>query len=577
MKCMQMISFIFVIIISVTFLHGDAWVTKTSQPVARGAGASAVVNNRIYVIGGWGSGIQSRHDCYDPVTNTWSNKASLPTATYYLEACAVHGKIYAIGGWNGSYSQQNIMYDPATNSWATKADMPTARGEFAIGVINNKIYCVGGYAGVSAFNVNEEYDPATNAWTTKAVLPTARHSLDGEVVDNKLYAIGGFNTLTANEMYDPATDSWTTKVSIPYGRHDFAIGVINGKIYVLAGSIGNPQNTALGHEYDPINNTWKTILSLPTARREPFSGAVRNKIYVIGGQSSGWTTVNEMYACYTPEFLSPDGGETWPVGALRTIAVTGPDSVDYYLSLDGGYSYQLLAQNAPDSFTLRVPHTPTRFALIKAAAPGSDPDDPANYDISDSLFTIESTITLLMFTAETNNHGVVLQWNTSPGIPDICGYNLYRAENNSQQYDKINSTMITDNTYLDEYLTSGSITYRLTAVNGWHQEYTVGFLNVNATNIALAMLPSMLISSGTVMFDVPRLTSFDNETEVELIIYDMLGNRVATLLQQELTPGLHTYHFNGQDDQGNTLASGSYILIMKTPEYSKQTKFIKLR
>ena len=526
-------------------------------------------------MGGWGSGIQSRHDAYDPVTNTWSNKASLPTATYYIVACAVHDKIYAIGGWDGSYLQRNIMYDPATNTWTTKADMPTARGSFAIGVINNMIYCVGGNAGGAAFATNEEYDPARNVWTPKTAITTARQSLRGAVVDDKLYAIGGFNTSAVNEMYDPATDTWTTKTSMPYGRHDFAIGVINGKIYVLGGSIGNPQTTGLCHEYDPVSDTWKSILSLPTARREPYAGTVRNKIYVMGGRNGGWSSVHEMYACYAPEFLSPDGGETWPVGALRTIAVAGPDLVDYYMSLDGGYSFQLLARNAPDSFTIRVPHTPTRFAMIKAVAPGGDPDDPANYDQSDSLFTIESTITLLTFTAETNAQGVALQWNTTPTIPDILGYNLYRTQNNSSQYDKLNSELIVQNSYLDKTVTGGAMTYRLGAVNGWNKEYIIGNVSLGITETPLSMIPSMMRSTGTVVFDVPQLSSFQNEIEIELIVYDMLGNRVKNLLREELTPGIHTCQFNGQDDRGNALSSGNYFIIMHTPEYTKTVKFIK--
>jgi hypothetical protein len=46
---------------------------------------------------------------------------------------------------------------------------------------------------------------------------------------------------------------------------------------------------------------------------------------------------------------------------------------------------------------------------------------------------------------------------------------------------------------------------------------------------------------------------------VRLEIYDIRGRRVATIYQEEVTPGPHIVAWNGRDDQGRSLASGQYL------------------
>ncbi|MEO0226706.1 MAG: FlgD immunoglobulin-like domain containing protein, partial [candidate division WOR-3 bacterium] len=81
---------------------------------------------------------------------------------------------------------------------------------------------------------------------------------------------------------------------------------------------------------------------------------------------------------------------------------------------------------------------------------------------------------------------------------------------------------------------------------------------------------------GTVVFDVPRLTSVSKETEIELAVYDVLGKKIKTLAAGKFTPGFHTCSFDGKDENGNTLSQGTYFIIMKTPKYTERTKFVKL-
>src|SRR5581483_11569262 len=122
---------------------------------------------------------------YDPATDTWKALAPLPTKRGSPLAAVVNDKIYVIGGATtppgSKQTSINMMqaqlclgtveeYDPATNTWRERTPMPTPRNHAAIGVVNGKIYVIGGRVGAafialaSDTSVVEEYDPATDKW-----------------------------------------------------------------------------------------------------------------------------------------------------------------------------------------------------------------------------------------------------------------------------------------------------------------------------------------------------------------------------------------------------------------------------
>ena len=124
-----------------------------------------------------------------------------PRATSLVTA-SVNDKVYLIGGWGSNVVQE---YDPLTQIWTTKRPMPTVRGGSGIGVIHGRIYVVGGRGGNS--NECESYDPVHDRWTSWTPLPTRREGLTATVVNEKLYAMsgsvplaeGGLPYLTTNE------------------------------------------------------------------------------------------------------------------------------------------------------------------------------------------------------------------------------------------------------------------------------------------------------------------------------------------------------------------------------------------
>lgn len=78
---------------------------------------------------------------------TWTTKADMPTGRMDLSSAVVDGKIYVIGGGavTGAAPGLSVVeeYNPATDKWTKKADIPTARNAQSSVAMKGKIYVIG--------------------------------------------------------------------------------------------------------------------------------------------------------------------------------------------------------------------------------------------------------------------------------------------------------------------------------------------------------------------------------------------------------------------------------------------------
>jgi parallel beta-helix repeat protein len=286
----------------------NSWATMAEMPAPRSGLGVAVVNGRIYAIGGWGSiGDLNTNLEYDPATNTWATKKPMPTARRDFGIAVFQNKIYVIGGQVGEQDPTGVneAYDPLTDTWETKTSMPTPRKYLSANTVNGKIYMIGGcqYVPISDnLDVNEVYDPATDSWTTKTPIPTGVEGYASAVVNNKIYILGGAVGLTLNQIYDPETDTWSFGASLPTGVDFAAAGATTGvaapkRIYIIGGK-QNLDPVNLNQIYNPETDTWNSGNSIPTPRFGLAVAVVNDVLYAIGG-GLGWlkpmTAVNEQY------------------------------------------------------------------------------------------------------------------------------------------------------------------------------------------------------------------------------------------------------------------------------------------
>ena len=170
------------------------------------------------------------------------------------------------------------------DTWSRIADMPTERAGANLTTVNGKIYVIGGKSNNVFMSTVEMYDPAACCWTTKSSMSTARSTMGVCEVNGKIYAIGGSPNLRNVEEYDPATDTWASKKPMPTGRSNVSCCVLNGIIYVIGG-LDNPtfETYSIVEAYDPSTNTWVTKAPMSDARCAFTSSVVNGKIYVLGG------------------------------------------------------------------------------------------------------------------------------------------------------------------------------------------------------------------------------------------------------------------------------------------------------
>ncbi|OGS33832.1 MAG: hypothetical protein A2293_10090, partial [Elusimicrobia bacterium RIFOXYB2_FULL_49_7] len=304
------------------------WKTKAAMPTARWGLSAAVVNGKIYAIGGYET---NKVEEYDPNTNSWTTKANMPTQRRGIGVAVVNNKIYAIGGAIGSGIETNKVeeYDPSNNTWTTKADMPTPRMMFAVGVIDNKIYAIGGSYNIIVSSAVEVYDPQNNVWERKSNMAAARYDCKFAEINNKIYVIGGsyvsgyIPLSTVIEEYNPVQDSWVHLKYALMPRYHFTMEAMNNKIYLIGGmkrgySVYDDYLNSV-EEYDPSTNCNGYKNSIQVRRASCASAVVGNKIYVMGGYdyslSNPFSSMEEGYFNNAP-LLEFAGDENYVNGGV---------------------------------------------------------------------------------------------------------------------------------------------------------------------------------------------------------------------------------------------------------------------
>jgi len=304
------------------------WVSKSPMPATRCAMAGAVVDGKVYVMGGLRLNPTMIPELntvvqYDPMSDSWAPAAPMSATRAGLSAAVVDDKIYAMGGFYSTLygifvDETNEQYDPPSDTWSGMVPMATARAELGVVAVNDKIYAIGGWtSGMQDLDVVEEYDPVLDSWTAKTSMPTARRAVSVAVLDGEIWVIGGLSVVTATstvEIYNATTDSWRAGPSMPTARYSAAAVVLDRKIYVMGGREDQIASwLSLVEVYDAIAGTWSTGVPMPTARAAFVGAVVDGNIYAIGGQGSGGQTLDtvEMFGPQAATGVSRKVWQAW--------------------------------------------------------------------------------------------------------------------------------------------------------------------------------------------------------------------------------------------------------------------------
>jgi photosystem II stability/assembly factor-like uncharacterized protein len=315
----------------------DSWdTTKAPMQTARNSFTSEAVGGKIYVFGGQpqaGTVNTATVEEYDPSTNAWTYKSPMPDVRAGLSSCVLNDKIYIIGGWkysspNSYYHYREVWeYNPVTDTWddSTRMDMPTGREYLTTSVANEKIFAFGGWDEITAFATVEMYNPATNEWSILDNLPEERVYVHSATLNNLIYIFGG-STLynvppkTDTREYNSVFDSYRTVASMPMGMMHGAASVVNGKIYAFGGTslpINFPlQASAKVYEFTPPTQ-WQLQTTL--------SGTPPVEHMIALDENILWISTLNGFA-----YRSTDGGQNWQ----QSTQVTSDENIFALAAID---------------------------------------------------------------------------------------------------------------------------------------------------------------------------------------------------------------------------------------------------
>ena len=149
---------------------------------------------------------------------------------------------------------------------------------------------------------------------------------------------------------------------------------------------------------------------------------------------------------------------------------------------------------------------------------------------------------------------VKLSWDLSQ-VPGRFNFTLF----------DVSSGRVVDMRSVSEYVYNAvnneTREFRIDAVTGVSEENTIPKSYALYQNY-----PNPFNPSTTIEFDIPE------RTNVKLIVYDILGREVETIIDKELEPGKYKLNFTATN-----LPSGVYFYTLKTPKFTKTNKMLLIK
>ncbi len=80
-----------------------------------------------------------------------------------------------------------------------------------------------------------------------------------------------------------------------------------------------------------------------------------------------------------------------------------------------------------------------------------------------------------------------------------------------------------------------------------------------------------------ISFQIAASSQTKSGVEVRLEVFNIIGQKVKTLLRKSLGAGIYSVEWDGNDQQGIPLPSGIYIYKLRTPNFTVQKKMLLIR
>ncbi|SOX56270.1 protein kinase, partial [Mycobacterium ahvazicum] len=263
------------------------WRSLPDAPTPRLMMASAVLNDKVWILGGLRNGVALQTvESYEPRTGIWEPGPALPIALHHAAAAAYRGEVVVLGGTGDNIADgSNKVFALHGGNWVELPSMRHGRAAPAAAVVGDKLVVVGGQNGKQLVPQTEIFDGTS--WQDAADLPTPREHLAAVSDGAYVYALGGRSLSPdqnsgALERFDLGSGTWAKLVGMPTPRGSYGATYIDGRIVALGGE--EPSRVLnVGEMYDIATGKWTTLPPMPTPRHAEVVATVGNTVYVIGG------------------------------------------------------------------------------------------------------------------------------------------------------------------------------------------------------------------------------------------------------------------------------------------------------
>jgi len=255
---------------------------------------------------------------------------------------------------------------------------------------------------------------------------------------------------------------------------------------------------------------------------------------------------------YKEEIYEPSS-ETIPTVSYPIIEVVGDTT------LDNGRHYFNLSRNGSRYYQYQ------RIDTLKLCVYEYSKGACENYEKEILYLKYEPDSTIIQYNCN-DEYFEISPWDTNI----INNYHDYLT---MQSYDLMKNIGLIGY-WEDEVYPCGGM--RLIAANVGAIQYGK-FLNIENNNYSpnLFLLhqnyPNPFNPETTIQFELPQ------NTHVRLEIYNLLGQRVTTLLDKHKPAGHHTLKWDGKDQMGNDVASGIYFYKLVAGDFCQIKKMVLTR
>lgn len=295
------------------------WQSSTGLSLPRASAASVVHRGYIYMIGGidgrdFLASVEFSHVDADGNLSTWRLTTAMPKPRGFISAAVLNDRLYVVGGGRGGHGKQllnSVISAPVLakgqlGGWRQETTTLLPRRCSKLFVWNNALYTLGGFGGNLLDSVERALlvDDQLQAWQLSTpTLTMPRYVNAVQRVGEQVFVVGGHHPeqgvglastewadLTHQASVTSIGPNWSRGTALRTERYGLSLVAHDNRLYALGGISGAEYLASIEQaaiDVDKGLTPWKLTTALPIPLANFTAVVVNDTLYVIGG-----TTLN---------------------------------------------------------------------------------------------------------------------------------------------------------------------------------------------------------------------------------------------------------------------------------------------